>query len=132
MSGTGMDTSVSLGLPDRRDNPDVLIDRLFVEPLLTRRHVSPDENPSNWIDEAETVFDALATGKPLVLLGRSRNGKVDFAELPRLAARAPDIANLDPANGHLVVAGPDGASGVASSRCEELQLDCWIPSSTTP
>ena len=31
-----------LGLPDRRDNPDVLIDRLFVEPLLTRRHVSPD------------------------------------------------------------------------------------------
>ena len=25
-----------LGLPDRRDNPDILIDRLFVEPLLTR------------------------------------------------------------------------------------------------
>ena len=64
-----------LGLPDRRDNPDVLIDRLFVEPLLTRRHVSPDENPSNWIDEAETVFDALATGKPLVLLGDPGTGK---------------------------------------------------------
>ena len=64
-----------LGLPDRRDNPDVLIDRLFVEPLLTRRHVSPDENPSNWIDEAETVFDALAAGKPLVLLGDPGTGK---------------------------------------------------------
>ena len=64
-----------LGLPDRRDNPDVLIDRLFVEPLLTRRHVSPDENPSNWLDETETVFDALGTGKPLVLLGDPGTGK---------------------------------------------------------
>ena len=26
-----------LGLPDRRENPDILIDRLFVEPLLTTR-----------------------------------------------------------------------------------------------
>ena len=30
-----------LGLPDRRDNPDIIIDRLFVAPVLTRRHVSP-------------------------------------------------------------------------------------------
>ena len=64
-----------LGLPDRRDNPDILIDRLFVEPLLTRRHVSPDENPSNWIDEAETVFDVLGPGKPVVLLGDPGTGK---------------------------------------------------------
>ncbi len=64
-----------LGLPDRRDNPDVLIDRLFVEPLLTRRHVSSDEDPSNWIDDAETVFDTLAAGKPLVLLGDPGTGK---------------------------------------------------------
>ncbi len=64
-----------LGLPDRRDNPDVLIDRLFVEPLLTRRPVSPDEDPSKWIDEAETVFDVLAAGKPLVLLGDPGTGK---------------------------------------------------------
>ena len=64
-----------LGLPDRRDNPDVLIDRLFVEPLLTRRHISPDENPSDWLDETETVFDALAKDKPLVLLGDPGTGK---------------------------------------------------------
>ena len=64
-----------LGLPDRRDNPDVLIDRLFVEPLLTRRHVSPDENPSSWIDEAETVFDALKIDRPVVLLGDPGTGK---------------------------------------------------------
>ena len=64
-----------LGLPDRRDNPDLIIDRLFVDPLLTRGHVSPDENPDKWIDEAETVTSALTTGKPLVLLGDPGAGK---------------------------------------------------------
>ena len=64
-----------LGLPDRRDNPDILIDRLFVEPLLTRRHVSPDESPSDWLDEAETIFDALERRKPVVLLGDPGTGK---------------------------------------------------------
>ena len=38
-----------LGLPDRRDNPDILIDRLFVTPLLARRYISPDENPKSWV-----------------------------------------------------------------------------------
>ncbi len=64
-----------LGLPDRRDNPDVLIDRLFVEPLLMRRHVSPDEEPSSWINEAETIFDVLKLGRPTVLLGDPGTGK---------------------------------------------------------
>ena len=64
-----------LGLPDRRDNPDVEIGGLFVWPLLTRRHVSPDENPANWLDEAERVLDALMIGKPLVLLGDPGSGK---------------------------------------------------------
>ena len=64
-----------LGLPDRRDNPDILIDRLFVEPLLTRRHVSPDEEPSSWINEAETIFDVLKLGRPTVLLGDPGTGK---------------------------------------------------------
>ena len=64
-----------LGLPDRRDRPDVEIGGLFVWPLLTRRHVSPDENPANWLDEAERVLDALMIGKPLVLLGDPGSGK---------------------------------------------------------
>ena len=64
-----------LGLPDRRDNPDILIDRLFVEPLLTRRHIWPDEDPSSWIDEAETIFDVLKVGGPVVLLGDPGTGK---------------------------------------------------------
>ena len=67
-----------LGLPDRRDNPDILIDRLFVTPLLARRYVSPDENPENWTDEAETLLDALAEHSPLVLLGDPGIGKSTF------------------------------------------------------
>ena len=64
-----------LGLPDRRDNRDVIIDRLFVEPLLTQRYVSPDENPLDWIDDAETVFEALRSSHKLVVLGDPGSGK---------------------------------------------------------
>ena len=64
-----------LGLPDRRDNPDIAIDRLFVAPLLTRRYVSPDENPENWTAEAETMIDAIKVDTPLVLLGDPGIGK---------------------------------------------------------
>ena len=64
-----------LGLPDRRDNPDIAIDRLFVAPLLTRRYVSPDENPEIWTAEAETMIDAIEVDTPLVLLGDPGIGK---------------------------------------------------------
>ena len=67
-----------LGLPDRRDNPDIVIDRLFIAPLLTRRYVSPDENPKSWTPEAETLIDALAANTPLVLLGDPGIGKSTF------------------------------------------------------
>ena len=67
-----------LGLPDRRENPDVLIERLFVAPLLTRRYVSPDESPKNWIDEAEALVGALVKNRQLVLLGDPGIGKSTF------------------------------------------------------
>ena len=67
-----------LGLPDRRDHPDVIIDRLFVEPLLTRRYVSPDENPDNWTEQAETLLNAIVADSPLVLLGDPGIGKSTF------------------------------------------------------
>ena len=67
-----------LGLPDRRENPDVVIDRLFVTPLLTRRYVSPDESSENWLAEAETLVDALAENRRLVLLGDPGIGKSTF------------------------------------------------------
>ena len=64
-----------LGLPDRRDNRDIIIDRLYVDPLLTHRHVSPEEEPEDWIREAETAVDALSFDKPLVVLGDPGAGK---------------------------------------------------------
>ena len=64
-----------LGLPDRRDNPDIIIDRLFVEPLLTNRYISPDEEPENWLEEAETVLDTLAEHRRLIVLGDPGSGK---------------------------------------------------------
>ena len=67
-----------LGLPDRRENPDVLIERLFVAPLLTRRYVSPDASPAKWIDEAETLVGALVENRRLVLLGDPGIGKSTF------------------------------------------------------
>ena len=64
-----------LGLPDRKDNPDVIIDRLFVEPLLTRRYVSPDENPKRWVAEAKSVLDTLDENTSIVFLGDPGIGK---------------------------------------------------------
>ena len=85
-----------LGLPDRRDNPDILIDRLFVTPLLVRRYVSPDENPNNWSYEAETLLDALAENSPLVLLGDPGIGKSTFLNyVAWLLSRPAENALID-------------------------------------
>ena len=64
-----------LGLPDRRENPDIIIDRLFVAPLLTRRYVSPEVNPEFWLPKAEPVLEVLAKNTPLVILGDPGAGK---------------------------------------------------------
>ena len=64
-----------LGLPDRRDKRDVLIERLFVEPLVTQRYVSPNDNPLRWIDSAKSVFTALSKDTCLILLGDPGSGK---------------------------------------------------------
>ena len=64
-----------LGLPDRRDHPDIIIDRLFIPPLLTDRYVSADDNTADWIGGAETLMTALAIDKPMVLLGDPGTGK---------------------------------------------------------
>ena len=64
-----------LGLPDRRDHPDVIIDRLFVPPLLTDRYVSADDNPANWSAATETLMTALSIDRPMVILGDPGTGK---------------------------------------------------------
>ena len=85
-----------LGLPDRRENPDILIDRLFVTPLLARRYISPDENPKSWADEAETLLDALAENTPLVLLGDPGIGKSTFLNyVAWLLSRPAENALID-------------------------------------
>ena len=85
-----------LGLPDRRDNPDILIDRLFVTPLLARRYVSPDENPESWMGDAETLLDALAENSPLVLLGDPGIGKSTFLNyVAWLLSRPAENALID-------------------------------------
>ena len=91
-----------LGLPDRRDNPDIIIDRLFVTPLLTRRYVSPDESPESWADEAETLVDALVEDSPLVLLGDPGIGKSTFLNyVAWLLSRPATNALLDRLGWHL-------------------------------
>ena len=70
-----------LGLPDRRDNPDIDIERLFIAPMMTRRYVSPDENPQSWLSEAETLVDVLAENNPLVILGDPGIGKSTFLNM---------------------------------------------------
>ena len=85
-----------LGLPDRRDNPDILIDRLFVTPLLARKYISPDENPKSWADEAETLLDVLSENSPLVLLGDPGIGKSTFLNyVAWLLSRPADNALID-------------------------------------
>ena len=85
-----------LGLPDRRDNPDIIIDRLFVVPLLARRYISPDENPKSWADEAETLLDVLSENSPLVLLGDPGIGKSTFLNyVAWLLSRPAENALID-------------------------------------
>ena len=121
-----------LGLPDRRDNPDIAIDRLFVAPLLTRRYVSPDENPENWTAEAETMIDAIKVDTPLVLLGDPGIGKstllnqLRLSSLPAGEKRVDRSAWMAPASAHGVEGAADSwrdglrwiAGGVPESRDE--------------
>ena len=106
-----------LGLPDFRDNPDVLIDRLFVEPLLTRRQVSPDEDPSSWLDEAETVFDVLKTERLLVILGDPGAGKSTLLELSGLAVGSAYGEQMEQSDRGMAAACSDGTQGTSPSRC---------------
>ena len=83
-----------LGLPDRRDNPDIDIERLFIAPVMTRRYVSPDENPQSWSSEAETLVDALAENSPLVILGDPGIGKSTFLNMVAWLLSRPETNPL--------------------------------------
>ena len=63
-----------VGLPQLKDNPNVAIKRLYVEPALAERQVSPDMDPKEW-PETTPVLDVMAKESKLVVLGDPGSGK---------------------------------------------------------
>ncbi len=63
-----------LGLPHLRDNPDVPIDRLYVEPSISDSHIQPERPTKDW-PETTPVLQAVVASQRLVLLGDPGSGK---------------------------------------------------------
>ena len=64
-----------LGLPDRRDNPDILIDRLFVEPALSKKYLAPEDVSRGFDIGIETIFESIRSNNFIVILGDPGSGK---------------------------------------------------------
>src|SRR5437870_4731848 len=64
-----------LGLPHLKDNPDVPMESLYVEPLLAKVQVQPDVDPGAWGATVEPALEAIATTQRLVVLGDPGSGK---------------------------------------------------------
>ena len=63
-----------LSLPHYRENPNVLLDRLYVEPSLADRPLSPDSDPKGW-QKTDAAIDAVTEFPRLVVLGDPGSGK---------------------------------------------------------
>ena len=67
-------TSSFLGLPQLKDNRDVRIDHLFVEPALSQQYISADREAYNW-PATTPLSEAVADRRRLVVLGDPGSGK---------------------------------------------------------
>lgn len=68
----------TLALPNMRDLPPIRIEKLFVQPLLSKVSVDPGSPQESW-PEGESLLDALSRERAIVLLGDPGSGKTTLA-----------------------------------------------------
>lgn len=63
-----------LGLPQLKDNQDVKIDRLFVDPSIAHAYISPDAPIESWTPRFD-LRSTIANNRELIILGDPGSGK---------------------------------------------------------
>ena len=64
-----------LGLPSRKDRPNLPIELMFVQPLVSPRSISVDSDPNDWTNQCESIYAALERYRRVLLLGDPGTGK---------------------------------------------------------